>query len=229
MVVSKHPSADAQLDKGVGAVSGDEAAHLGDSRLDLLLFDRKGLQTRPLVGARRLEAALALGDRLQPLRLQLRDAGLVLRLTLAQPLQVRSLRLRALALGQCDLGGVLRFALRLSPLQLLDTSVRRRLLGSRSCNDGVRLLPAPCHLRRAEGCELVARLEEALALLLGLKCRLRDLCRERLRRLFLAQQELLLLHSNLLRPLDRRAEQLQQFARVGVHARRERHRREGRP
>ena len=84
----EHPASDAQLDKGVGPVGDGEAAHLGHSRLDLRLCDGKGLQAHPLVDACRLEAALALRDRLQPPRLKLRDAGLVLRLSLSQPLQV---------------------------------------------------------------------------------------------------------------------------------------------
>ena len=68
---------------------------------------------------------------------------------------------------------------------------------------------------------LRTEVEEALALLLSLKCRPRDLRRERLCRLFLAQQERLLVHSNLLRPLDRRLEQLEQRARISVHTRRQ--------
>ena len=58
----ERPPTDAQLHKRVRPVGGDQGLHLSQARLDRLLLDGQGLQTRPLVCAGRLEAALTLGD-----------------------------------------------------------------------------------------------------------------------------------------------------------------------
>ena len=100
---------------------------------------------------------------------------------------------------------MLRLPLNLGQPQRLDVSVRCRRFAACSSDNRLRLLLAPSHLRLTEGCELAACLQEALTLLLGRVCHRGDLRRELLCRLFLAQQERLLLNSNFLCSLDRRS------------------------